>query len=197
MRVVIATGNKGKLKELSELLTPMGFEVLSPKDCGIEGFDVVEDGDTFEENALIKARAYSIKTGIAAISDDSGLAVDALMGAPGIYSARYGGEGLDDAGRIAHLLENMKDIPKDERTARFVSALAFASDKREFAVRGECEGVIIDAPIGEGGFGYDPVFLYEPDGLTFGEITKERKNEISHRAVAMRTFREMLKEVIG
>ena len=189
MKVVVATGNKGKLREIKELLEPLKNSVYSPAECGIDGLEVIEDGDTFEHNAMLKAVAYSKAAGMAAIADDSGLEVDELGGAPGVYSARYGGDGHDDLWRVNYLLLKMENIEEAKRTARFVSALAFAApDGSSFVVRGQCEGVILRQPLGDGGFGYDPVFLYEPDKLTFSQLTKERKNEISHRAEAMRKF---------
>ncbi|HWQ50958.1 MAG TPA: RdgB/HAM1 family non-canonical purine NTP pyrophosphatase, partial [Terriglobales bacterium] len=155
-----------------------------------------ETGETFEENARLKAAAYAKAAGIPAVADDSGLAVDALGGAPGVYSARYGGEGHDDAWRVGHLLENLESVPEGRRGAHFVSALAYSTPAGEgFVVRGECEGVILRAPKGTGGFGYDPVFLYAPDGLTFSELPEARKNEVSHRGAAMRRFIEKLGEL--
>ncbi len=194
--IVVATSNMGKLRELKELLEPLGLTVLAPAECGIAGLEVVEDGDTFEDNACLKAKAYAKAAGIPAVADDSGLAIDALGGAPGVYSARYGGEGHDDAWRVNYLLSNMRQVPDGERGGHFVSALAYATPEGEgFVVRGECAGVILWEPKGMGGFGYDPIFLYEPDGLTFSELSEVRKNEISHRGAAMRSFTKKLGEL--
>jgi XTP/dITP diphosphohydrolase len=177
-------------------LEPLGITVFSPAECGIAGLEVEETGDTFEENAMLKAAAYAKAAGIPAVADDSGLMVDALGGAPGVYSARYGGEGHDDAWRVRYLLSNIENVSDGERGGRFVSALAYATPLGEgFVVRGECEGVILREPKGEGGFGYDPIFLYEPDGLTFSELSEERKNEVSHRGAAMRRFIKKLGEL--
>jgi XTP/dITP diphosphohydrolase len=194
--LVAATGNMGKLRELRELLEPLGIKVFAPAECGIAGLEVEETGNTFEENAMIKAVAYAKAAGMPAVADDSGLMVDALDGAPGIYSARYGGEGHDDAWRVGYLLSNLVKVPDGERGGRFVSALAYATPLGEgFVVRGECEGLILRQPKGSGGFGYDPIFLFEPDGLTFSQLSEERKNEVSHRGAAMRRFTNKLGEL--
>ena len=179
--LVMATGNKGKLKELSVLLAPLGIAVLSPADCGVEGLFVEETGETFEQNAVLKALAYCKATGLPAVADDSGLCVDALSGAPGVYSARFGGEGLTE------------DVPMENRGAHFTSAVALAlPDGDGFVVSGECYGMVALSPSGEGGFGYDPVFFYAPEGCTFADMQDEVKNRVSHRAVAMRLLVEQL-----
>ncbi|MBE6837479.1 MAG: RdgB/HAM1 family non-canonical purine NTP pyrophosphatase [Ruminococcus sp.] len=191
MKLVIASNNKGKLREFSELLLPLGYEVLSQKEAGFE-LDVVEDGITFEENSAKKARALYELSKTAVLADDSGLEVDALNNAPGVYSARYGGEGLDDKGRTQFLLSNMKDVPDDKRDARFVCVIHFIKENgEEITVRGECKGKIGYEPKGENGFGYDPVFVY--GDKTFAEHTAEFKNKVSHRAKALGLLVEKLK----
>lgn len=190
MKIIAATKNKNKIKEFGEILK--GFEIISQEEAGVD-IDVEETGTTFEENSLLKAMAIYRATGIAAIADDSGLEVDALGGEPGIYSARYGGEGLDDKGRVQLLLKNMKDIPDEKRTARFVCAITYVDADGTITAKGTCEGVITHAPAGENGFGYDPVFFVEEFGKTTAEISAEEKNSISHRGKALRLFAEKIK----
>lgn len=181
MEIIIATNNQGKVREFKAKLK--GYDVFSLKDKGID-IEVEEDGKTFEENAIKKARAVADLTGILTMADDSGLEVFALDNAPGIYSARYGGEGLDDKKRYEKLLSEMEG--KSNRGARFVSVIALCyPDGRDVTLRGECYGEITNAPKGEGGFGYDPVFYYAPLNQTFGEISLDDKNKISHRARAL------------
>lgn len=181
MEIIIATNNQGKVREFKAKLK--GYDVYSLKDKGID-IEVEEDGKTFEENAIKKARAVADLTGILTMADDSGLEVFALDNAPGIYSARYGGEGLDDKMRYEKLLDEMSD--KTDRAARFVSVIALCyPNGRDVTLRGECYGEITKEPHGEGGFGYDPVFFYAPLNQTFGEISLEDKNKISHRARAL------------
>ncbi len=189
MKVIAATKNKNKLREFGEILK--GFEIISQEEAGID-IDVEETGTTFEENSLLKAKAIYEISGIPAIADDSGLCVDALGGEPGVYSARYGGEGYDDAGRVQLLLKNMKDIPDEKRTARFVCAITMVSDDGIITARGECEGRINHAPVGENGFGYDPVFYMEEYGKTTAEMTPDEKNAVSHRGKALRIFAKKL-----
>ena len=189
MKVIAATKNKNKLREFGEILK--GFEIISQEEAGID-IDVEETGTTFEENSLLKAKAIYEISGIPAIADDSGLCVDALGGEPGVYSARYGGEGYDDAGRVQLLLKNMKDIPDEKRTARFVCAITMVSDDGVITARGECVGRINHAPVGENGFGYDPVFYMEEYGKTTAEMTPDEKNAISHRGKALRIFAEKI-----
>ncbi len=184
MRLVIASNNKGKVREYKEMLSPLGYEVVSLKEAGIT-LDVEETGKTFEENAQLKASAAAeLLPDCAVIADDSGLEVEALNGAPGIYSARYGGADLDDKGRTKLLLENMKDVPDDKRNARFVCVIAFVSPEgKSFTVRGECDGTIGRIPLGNNGFGYDPVFVCQ--GKTFAQHDENFKNSVSHRAKAL------------
>lgn len=190
-KFIIATNNAKKLVELDRILNPLGINAVTARDAGVDLGDVEETGTTFEENALIKAMSAFEKSGLPAIADDSGLMVDALDGRPGVYTARYGGEGLSDKERYMNLLDEMKDIPKDKRTARFVSAICCVLSKDEvITVRGECVGEIAFEPSGEGGFGYDPIFLYEVK--SFALLTPEEKDSISHRGKALRLLREEL-----
>lgn len=190
--LVAATGNKGKLQEF-KLLLP-SFEILSMAEAGFLE-EIEETGSTFEENALLKARAVMRATGRAAFADDSGLMVDALGGAPGIYSARYAGETATDAERIEKLLSELSSVPEEARTASFVSVIAYVTpDGEEKTFRGECHGRIGKAPKGEHGFGYDPVFISAESGRTFAEMTEEEKGAISHRGRAMRLFADWLEK---
>lgn len=199
MRIVFATGNSHKVDEFRAILSKYlpNVEVVSMKDAGISD-DIVEDGNTFEENAMIKARAVAAH-GYIGIGDDSGLSVDALGGAPGIYSARYAGEHGNDRKNNAKLLCDMRGV--DDRSARFVCTIACAFPKQlgleDFTVRGECEGRIVCSEMGNGGFGYDPLFFVERYGKTFAQLQPDEKNLISHRAVATRIFAHELSERIG
>lgn len=189
MKVLAATGNKGKIREFSQILAPLGFETVSPKDIGID-IDPEETGTTFSENAKIKALAFMQVSDMPVIADDSGLAVDFLGGAPGIYSARYA-EG-SDADRCAKLLKNMEGA--ENRTARFVSAVAMVfPDGKTVEAEGACEGEITLAPAGENGFGYDPVFYIPSMGKTIAQMSADEKNAISHRGKALRLLAEKLK----
>ena len=194
MKFVIATGNPGKVKDFNLILSLMGHEAVSLKDMGIS-CDVEETGTTFRENSYIKAKAIYDMVKLPTIADDSGLCVDALNGEPGVYSARYGGAGLDDRGRCLKLLEAMKG--KENRNARFKSAICCILDENtKIEVEGECEGVLLTEIKGENGFGYDPMFFVEKYNKTFGEISKEEKNEISHRRKAMDKLKEELKKIL-
>lgn len=195
MTFIIATNNEKKLVELSRILNPLGIRALSAKEAGVSLEEVEETGKTFEENARLKAQAALQKTGMPAVADDSGLMVDALNGEPGVYSARYGGEGASDAQKNEKLLKNMENVPQEKRTARFVSAVCcLFPDGREIMVRGECEGSIAYAPKGEGGFGYDPVFLVGE--RSYAELTPKEKDAVSHRGRALRKLSEELKKVL-
>lgn len=190
MKAVLASKNPHKLEEMRAILSAQGVEVVLESDVGVD-IDVEETGTTFEENALLKARAVMEATGLPAIADDSGLAVDALNGAPGVYSARYGGEGLDDVGRYRLLLENMRG--QLNRGAKFVSVVTLALPNGDVvSARGECPGTLAYAPQGENGFGYDPIFFVPAQKKTFAQLTAQEKNEISHRANAMRAFQREL-----
>ncbi len=184
-RIVLATHNPGKIAEIAAALKEVEIEVL-----GIEALDdrdpVEETGTSFEENARIKAEAYSLRTSLPVLADDSGLEVDALDGAPGVESARYGGPGVDDAGRNRLVLEKLRGIPTERRTARFRCVLAVARSGLTLATfHGVVPGRIAEEPRGENGFGYDPVFFHDGIGTTFGRITRERKQDLSHRGQAI------------
>lgn len=196
MTFIIATNNPKKRIELERILAPLGIEAVTAKQAGVNLDDVEETGMTFEENAFLKAEAACKLSGMPAVADDSGLMVDALDGAPGVYSARYAGEGATDAQKIEKLLYNLKNITQEKRTARFVSAVCclFPNGKK-ITVRGECEGTIAFAPMGEGGFGYDPVFITS-SGKSYAELTAQEKDSISHRGNALRKLAEALKPVI-
>ena len=197
MELILASRNKKKIREVETILANHfpDVRILSLDDVGYIG-DIEENGETYEENALTKART-AVEAGnrqYPAIADDSGLSVDALNGAPGVYSARYAGGHGDDAANNALLLKNLADIPAEERTARFVCCIALVyPDGREITVRGETEGLIIDEARGEGGFGYDPYFYYAPFKKTFSELSAEEKNAISHRGKAIAKVAEILK----
>ena len=194
--MVMASRNRGKIKELETLLREISpdIEILGLDDIGFEG-DIEENGETFEENAFIKA-SVPAKLGYIGIADDSGLCVDALGGAPGIYSARYSGKGSE--ANNDKLLLFMDPVPDDKRQARFVSVICvvFPDGRPDIMVRGECEGVITRERRGNGGFGYDPLFYYPPLGATFGELDADTKNKISHRANAMKKLAEEIKKII-
>lgn len=192
MKVLLASHNKGKIAELQALMHTVSpyIEVLSMSDIGFYE-EIVENGDTFAENALIKSRTGA-QLGYITVADDSGLMVDALDGAPGVYSARYAGEDCDNAKNNAKLLKALDGLPAEKRTARFVSVVAcsFPDGREDIVVRGECPGTILTEFRGEGGFGYDPLFWYAPMGKTYAEMTAAEKNQISHRGMAMQKFAE-------
>ena len=193
-KLVLASQNKKKLAEMNEILSQLGIEVCSQGEAGVN-VDVEETGTTFEENSMLKARAVMQASGMPAIADDSGLCVDCLQGAPGVYSARYGGEGLDDEGRYRLLLENMRgQMP---RTAKFVSVITCCFPNGDvLTARGECPGTIAFAPMGDGGFGYDPVFFIPGLKKTFAQLSAEEKNAISHRGKALEQFKLKLEEYL-
>ncbi len=197
-RVRIATGNPGKLREFRELLTPLGIEVLSMEDLG--KIEIIEDGDTFEANAIKKAQTIANMTGEAVLADDSGIAVDHLDGAPGVYSARYAGvdgDGQDDANN-AKLLEVMRDVPQDQRQARFVCALALCRPEHEpVTFRATFEGSVGYEHKGENGFGYDSLFVVQGDTRHSAELSRDEKNAISHRGKALRLLMDWLEETQG
>ncbi len=194
MKLVLASKNPKKLKEMREILAQLDVEVCLQSDVGVD-IDVEETGTTFEENSLLKAKAVMEATGLPAIADDSGLCVDALNGAPGIYSARYGGEGLDDVGRYRLLLENLKGM--SPRTAKFVSVITCCfPDGTTLNARGECPGTIAFAPQGENGFGYDPIFWLPQMKKTFAQLNAEEKNAISHRGRALAEFKVVLENYL-
>ena len=189
MKFVLASRNAHKLVEMQEILSAQGIEVMLQSDIGLD-LEVEETGETFLENARLKAVAVMQASGLPAIADDSGLCVDCLKGAPGIYSARYGGEGLSDRERYQMLLQAVSGQPK--RTAHFVSAIVCAMPNGDLIeAEGSCEGTLAYAPKGEGGFGYDPIFFVPSLKKTFAQLTEEEKNQISHRANALRNFQQV------
>ncbi len=197
MKIVFASNNENKVREVRAILkechATKDAEVVSLRDIGFTD-DIVEDGTTFEENALIKARAVA-RLGYVCIADDSGLEVDALGGAPGVYSARYAGGHGDDAANNAKVLREMEGVPVEKRTARFTCAIACVfPDGDSFTVRASCEGRLLDHEEGDGGFGYDPMFFVEQYGKTLASVTPEEKNAISHRGQALRLFAARLAE---
>ena len=193
MKVILASKNAHKLEELSAILGQLGFEIALESEYGLD-IEVEETGTTFEENSLLKAEAVMKASGLPVLADDSGLMVDALGGAPGVYSARYGHKS-SDAERTAYLLENMIDVPDEARTAKFVCVITCLwPDGRKIVARGECPGRILHEVHGSNGFGYDPVFFVPEKGKTFAELLPEEKNAISHRARALAEFCRLYKE---
>ena len=195
MRVVLASKNPHKLVEISKITEKFGIELVLQSELGVD-IDVEETGTTFEENSFLKAEAVMKATGLPALADDSGIAVDALNGEPGIYSARYGfDESLDDWGRVLLLLKNTEHVPDDQRQAQFVCVITLVTpDGKTIQARGEVHGFLTREPAGEGGFGYDPIFYYPPFGQTLAEVPAEKKNQVSHRANALKLFYEKMKE---
>lgn len=195
MKVVLASKNKHKLVEISKILEELDIQLVLQSDIGVD-IDVEETGTTFEENSFQKANAVMKATGMPALADDSGIAVDALNGEPGVYSARYGfDDSLDDWGRLLLLLKNTENVPDGQRQAQFVCVITMVMpDGKMIQTRGEVHGELLRAPAGEGGFGYDPIFYYPPFGKTLAEVSAEEKNQVSHRARALKLFYEKLKE---
>jgi XTP/dITP diphosphohydrolase len=191
MELLLATTNEGKIKELRKILGEEGFELIGLGDWATE---VEETGETFTENALLKARYYHQVSGLPTIADDSGLEVEALQGAPGVYSARYAGPGASDLDRLIKLLEEMKEAPTEKRAARFVCGAALVWNGGERVFAGEAHGTLLKELRGQGGFGYDPIFYYAPLGKTFAELTDKEKAEVSHRGIAFRQLAAWLKE---
>ena len=195
MKVVLASKNKHKLVEISKITEQFDMELVLQSELGVD-IDVEENGTTFEENSLIKAKAVMEATGLPALADDSGIAVDALNGEPGIYSARYGfDESLDDWGRLELLLKNTEHVPDGQRQAQFVCVITMVTpDGKTIQARGEIHGELLREAKGKNGFGYDPIFYYPPMGKTTAEMSPEDKNQVSHRANALRVFYDKLKE---
>ena len=191
MKIVIATHNKNKFKELYFGLNSLNVELLSLEDFPQIG-EIVEDGDTLEANALIKARTVHRLTSLPAISDDTGLAVDALNGRPGVYSARYAGENSTYLDNVNKMLSEMKNVPENRRTANFSTVMAYVDDKRELTTEGVVKGVITNKIKGIGGFGYDSIFYVHNKGKTFSEMTIEEKNLVSHRSKAIKALKAKL-----
>ncbi len=191
MKVIIASNNEGKIREFKAMLTPLGYEPISMKEAGISA-EIAEDGETFSENAHIKAKAIYDMVKMPVIADDSGLCIEFLGGAPGVYSARYAGEHATNEERIAKVLDEMHGVDKPLRAAKFVCALYFIKDdEHEICVTGECEGFIGEEPIGANGFGYDPIFMIDDD-TSMAMLSEQEKNYISHRAKALRKLAEEL-----
>ena len=195
MKVVLASKNPHKLVEISKITEKFGIELVLQSELGVD-IDVEETGTTFEENSFLKANAVMQATGLPALADDSGIAVDALNGEPGIYSARYGfDESLDDWGRLLLLLKNMQKVPDGQRQAKFVCVITFVTPQGQtIQARGEIHGELLRAPVGENGFGYDPIFYYPPMGMSTAEMSAEDKNKVSHRGNALKVLYEKLKE---
>ncbi|WP_160683946.1 XTP/dITP diphosphatase [Clostridium sp. C2-6-12] len=201
-RLILASNNKKKIMEMKEILKELDVEVKSLENENID-IDVVEDGNTFEENAKKKAREiyeFLLERGdkdFIVLADDSGLSVDCLNGEPGIYSARYAGEHGNDAKNNEKLLKNLAGVSKENRGAKFICQLAMFTDQGEyFKVTGEARGYIIEELHGEGGFGYDPLFFYEPLNKTFGELTGEEKNQVSHRGKALKELKSVISQFL-
>nr|WP_246624998.1 XTP/dITP diphosphatase [Fictibacillus nanhaiensis] len=194
MKILIATQNKGKVNEFQSMFKEFGIEVLSLldiEDCP----EVEETGTTFEQNAILKAETISTRMNIPVIADDSGLEIDALEGRPGVYSARYAGSQKSDEQNMDKVLDELKQVAQPNRTARFVCALAFARPECEtFVIRGECEGEILLERRGSEGFGYDPIFFLPHLNRSMAELSKEEKNKISHRALALRKLKDYISE---
>ena len=195
MKVVLASKNQHKLVEIKQITDKFDMELVLQSELGVD-IDVEENGTTFEENSFIKAEAVMKATGLPALADDSGICVDALNGEPGIYSARYGfDESLDDWGRLELLLKNTEQVPDGQRQAQFVAVITMVTPEgRTIQARGEIHGELLRAPAGENGFGYDPIFYYPPYGKSTAEMSPEEKNQVSHRANALKVFYEKLKE---
>ncbi len=193
MKLLIASNNAHKVREIEDILSGYFDEMVTMREAGLD-IDVVEDGNTFRENAVKKATEILEKSGYdATLADDTGLCVDALGGAPGVYSARYAGEGHDTVANNALLMENMKDVPDEKRTCRFTCCVALARRGQPLLVaEGKAEGMLLHAPAGENGFGYDPYFYYPPLGKSFAELTSEEKNSVSHRRAALDALRKAL-----
>ena len=191
-KIVFATGNKDKMREIREIMADCEVEIFSMKEAGID-VDIVENGTTFEENALIKAKAIAEHTDAIVLADDSGLEIDALNKEPGIYSARYMGEDTSYTVKNRNLIERLEGVPKEQRTARFVCAIAAVlPGGKELVTRQTMEGYIGYEPEGENGFGYDPIFFLEEYGCSSAALYREQKNAISHRGKALRAMRDML-----
>ena len=194
-KIVLASGNAGKVREINKLFAGCGIEVVPQSDFGVP--EVPETGTTFVENAIIKARHAAEFTGLPAISDDSGIEVDALDARPGVYSARYAGEKASDIDNNNKMLEELNGVPEEDRTARYWCVLAFMrhhNDPVPIITQGSWEGRILEAPLGDGGFGYDPIFYVPTHNCSSGQLTMEEKNKISHRAIALQGMLEEFKK---
>lgn len=193
---IIASNNKNKAAELDRILNPLGIKAVTAREAGVDLGDVEETGSTFAENALIKAKAAFEKTGMPCVADDSGLAVDALNGEPGVYSARYAGENAADEDRINKLLKNLEGVPEEKRTAHFVCSVCCIIDNDTvITAEGTCDGFIAKEPVGNDGFGYDPVFITDGN-KSFAQLTPDEKDAVSHRGRALRQLYSELSKVI-
>jgi XTP/dITP diphosphohydrolase len=196
-RLALASSNPGKLEEFRQALAGLPFELVSAAELGVSRFPD-ETGAGYEENALVKAAHVALETGVAALADDSGLEVDALGGEPGVHTARYGGPGLNDGERMAHLLQRLKRVEGEARTARFVAVIVMATPGGAVrAFRGESDGLILEGPRGTAGFGYDPVFYSPALGKSFAEASLEEKRRVSHRGRALEAFVEWVRSEAG
>ena len=195
MKMVLASKNPHKLVEIQKIVERFDIQLVLESELGVD-IDVEETGTTFEENSLLKAKAVMEATGLPALADDSGIAVDALNGAPGVYSARYGfDDSLDDWGRLQLLLKNTENVPDGQRQTQFVCVITLMTpDGQVIQARGEVHGELLRTPAGTGGFGYDPIFYYPPLGKTLAEVAPEEKNQVSHRARALKVLYEKMKE---
>jgi len=195
-RLLVATNNRGKAAEFRTLLAGCGWEIVTPADVGLD-LDVEESGPDYATNAKIKAEAFAAAGGLLALADDSGIEIDALGGLPGVLSARYAGPDGTDADRVARVLAEMKEVPPEKRQARFVCVIALAGpDGRVRFAEGECEGIVAEAPRGDDGFGYDPIFYLPEKGRTMAELPSEEKNAVSHRGRAARKACVLLREML-
>lgn len=195
MKFLIATNNIKKLEELKRILSPLGIDAVTAKEAGVDLGDVEENGTTFAENAYIKAVAGCKRSGMPTIADDSGLCVDYLSGAPGINSARYAGENATDSDKNVKLLNELSGVSVEKRTAHFACAIVCVfPDGSQINAEGKCNGIIANEPDGDGGFGYDPVFLY--NGVSFGKLSADEKDKISHRGNALRQLQKKLKDFL-
>lgn len=195
-QIVLASSNSGKLREFSQLLSPLGFTLMPQSEFGVP--DAEETGLSFVENAIIKARHAAEITGLPALADDSGLEIDALHGAPGIYSSRFAGDNATDADNIGKVLDALRDVPETERSARFQCILVFmrhAKDPTPLICQGSWQGQILTEPVGDGGFGYDPIFWVAETDCSAAELSSEQKHAVSHRGKAMRQFLEAFQYV--
>ena len=195
MKIVLATHNRGKMEEMSAILSHLPIEILT-LDSFPEIGDIPETGETLKENAFIKAEAVHKITGLPALADDTGLEVDALDGAPGVFSARYAGEDATFFDNCTKLIKELGDIPSSKRIVRFRTVISFVKNEKNLWTEGIVEGIILDHMKGEGGFGYDPIFYYPKLKKTFAELKKDEKNNISHRGKALRKFQEILENRI-
>lgn len=197
-KLLVATHNKGKVAEFAQMLAGLELDWLNLDDAGVTR-DVEESGETFRENATLKAQTYAAETGLFTLADDSGLEVDALDGRPGVYTARYGGQGLTHAQRYHLLLKNMQNVPWEARTARFRCVIALAAPQGALlgTADGTCEGMIALAPAGDGGFGYDPIFYLPDRGVTMAQVEAAVKHQISHRGRALRAIEPLLRKILA